>query len=185
MMKPLPMQTTTLLVNQFIVQTTHFLNSFSETLEKKIAHISSRVTELEILMSVFEAKINSVAGMGLDTAALPDTTANAPAAAAPAASAPPSASLPSVSGGAPSAAATPAPAPAAAPAPAPAPAPAGPVVKDDPNYSKFFKMLKVGVPMPVIEGKMRAEGLDPKYLETPDAPAPSAGGAAAGGVDID
>ena len=53
--KPIPLSTTLLLVNQFITQTTVFLNSFSEAMEKKISKVSSRVTELEILMSVFEA----------------------------------------------------------------------------------------------------------------------------------
>ena len=54
--RPLPTQTTLLLVNQFIVQTTSFLNSFSETIEKKISKVSSRVTELEILLAVFEVR---------------------------------------------------------------------------------------------------------------------------------
>jgi hypothetical protein len=44
--KPLPMQTTLLLVNQFVTQTTVFLNSFSETIEKKISKVSSRGTIL-------------------------------------------------------------------------------------------------------------------------------------------
>ena len=46
-------------------------------------------------------------------------------------------------------------------------------------------MLKVGVPQVVIEGKMREAGLDPGYLETPDAPAPSDNAQAADDADID
>lgn len=38
-------------------------------------------------------------------------------------------------------------------------------IKDHPKYSKFFQMMKVGVPLDSIKGKMVAEGLDPKILE--------------------
>jgi len=50
------------------------------------------------------------------------------------------------------------------------------MVKDHPAYAPFFKMLKVGVPLPVVSGKMSAAGLDPSLLDTPDAPAPADGG---------
>jgi len=87
-----------------------------------------------------------------------------------------------------SAAPAPAPAPAAATAPASgasASAPAAITVKlkDDKDYGPFLKMLAVKVPRPAVEAKMRAKGLDPKYLDMdPDSPAPSSGtGAAAKG----
>lgn len=38
-------------------------------------------------------------------------------------------------------------------------------VKDDSRYAKFFKMLKFGVPDPVVRQKMGIEGLDSSYLE--------------------
>jgi len=163
--KPLPTQTTLLLVNQFVVQTTMFLNSFSETIEKKISKVSSRVTELEILLAVFEAKLNSIPG-GSDS-----SPASAPAPAA-AAAAPSSSSTP--------------PPPTAPPGQKPPPPPAGgggsggahtagstyttatatattasadteegggsvvgPMVKDHPDYAKFFKMLKVCISVTV------------------------------------
>ncbi len=37
--KPAPMQTTLLLVNQFIVHTTTFLNTFANTVETKICKV--------------------------------------------------------------------------------------------------------------------------------------------------
>lgn len=71
---------------------------------------------------------------------------------------------------------------AAAAAPA---AGGGALVKDDAKYAKFFKLLKMGMPAEQIKLKMSAEGLDPELLDTPDAPMPGSGGAAAasgGGV---
>ena len=37
-----------------------------------------------------------------------------------------------------------------------------------PDYQPFFKMLKVGVPMPVVQMKCSAAGLDGNLIENPD-----------------
>ena len=129
-------------------------------------------------MSVFEAKLNSIAGMSdFDAAVLPDAGATTASAAptAPPASSGTSASVPPPlpAGGGP----TP-------PAPAAPAAPTVPMVKDHPDYAPFFKMLKVGVPQPVVSGKMSAAGLDPELLNTPEAPAPAGvGGGNEGDLD--
>ena len=138
-------------------------------MEKKISKVSSRVTELEILMSVFEAKLNSIPATGVEYRAeqLPD-----------AAPPPPPHSSDQPTPPAPTATAA-----ELAPDPEPATAPTGPMVKDHPEYSKYFKMLKVGVPQVVVQGKMSENGLDPAYLETPDAPAPGGGDDADTGGD--
>jgi len=34
-----------------------------------------------------------------------------------------------------------------------------------PKYEKFFKMLKVGLPIPVVKNKMQMEGVDPTFIE--------------------
>lgn len=39
---------------------------------------------------------------------------------------------------------------------------------DDSLYKKYFKMLKVGVPLPAVKVKMGAEGLDSSLLDDPD-----------------
>ena len=44
-------------------------------------------------------------------------------------------------------------------------------VCDDERFSKYFKMLKMGVPMQAVKNKMKAEGLDDNVLDNPDAPA--------------
>lgn len=48
-------------------------------------------------------------------------------------------------------------------------------LKDDPKYAKYFKMLRLHIPRPAVENKMRAEGLDPALLNCdPEGPVPSA-----------
>ncbi|OQS02151.1 formin-homology 2 domain-containing protein, partial [Thraustotheca clavata] len=50
-------------------------------------------------------------------------------------------------------------------------APKGPVmiaIKDHPKYAKYFKLMKMGMPAMQVELKMKAEGLDPTVLSTPD-----------------
>lgn len=156
--KPVPMHVSLLLVNNFLINTTNFINQFSETVEKKISGISTKVTELEILLAVLEAKLNSIPGLEFSSSDLPATAPNpaavssAPGQAAPAAAVPPSA--------------TPAAATAAAPAVI---KPAGVAAKDHPDYAAFFKMLRVGVPLPVVAGKMSAAGFNSAILDNPEA----------------
>ncbi|KAE8913668.1 hypothetical protein PF005_g6862 [Phytophthora fragariae] len=57
--------------------------------------------------------------------------------------------------------------------------PAGALVKDDEQYAKFFKLLKMGMPAEQIKLKMSASGLNPDLLDTPDAPMPGSGAVAA------
>ena len=45
---------------------------------------------------------------------------------------------------------------------------------EDERYSKYFKMLKMGVPLQAVKNKMAVEGLDGNVLDTPDTPAPAA-----------
>jgi hypothetical protein len=48
-----------------------------------------------------------------------------------------------------------------------------PLLKDDPRYGKFCRMLKMHIPRGAVEIKMRAEGLDPSMLDLdPELPVP-------------
>ncbi|CAK4101660.1 unnamed protein product [Aphanomyces euteiches] len=48
-------------------------------------------------------------------------------------------------------------------------------VAEHPSYAKYFKLQKMGMPLPQIMLKMKAEGLDPDLLETPDKEIPEKG----------
>ena len=61
----------------------------------------------------------------------------------------------------------------------------GVALKDDPQYAKYFKMLKMGLPKGAVVVKMSAEGLDPAVLDMdPEKPAPGGGGGGGGGVPL-
>lgn len=40
-----------------------------------------------------------------------------------------------------------------------------PSLKNDPKYAKYMKMLKIGMPLPVVQHSMTRDGLDPTILE--------------------
>jgi hypothetical protein len=158
-----PIQKTVTLLNNFVATTSSFFNAFSETVEKRISNVSNKITELETLLAVLEAKLNSVPD--LETIAVPPVAAAEPVAAA----------APSSSSAAPAAAPAPAAAVEVAPVPAPAAAVEAPATDSNlvkacehPDYLPFFKLLKVGVPPFVVQAKVAAAGLDGSMIDTPD-----------------
>lgn len=167
--RPVPIQSTLLLVNNFIINTTKFLNTFSDSCDEKLSKVSSRLNDLDIILSILEAKLNSIPGLEYKSTDLPSTPAAAPSAApvAPTTTATPvappsSSSLP--------------PPPSSAPASIPVPTETAMVAKapdsvpaaEHPDYAEFFKLLRIGVPPPVVKAKLGAAGLDPSYVDTPD-----------------
>lgn len=47
------------------------------------------------------------------------------------------------------------------------------LIKDDPEYNKYFKMLKMGVPEAGVIQKMKSDGIDPAILRRGDEPSHS------------
>ena len=47
----------------------------------------------------------------------------------------------------------------------PAPPEGGLPLKDDPTYTKYFKMLKLGLPMGAVQNAMERDGLDPTVMD--------------------
>ena len=43
-------------------------------------------------------------------------------------------------------------------------------MSEDERFVKYFKMLKMGVPLQAVKNKMKGEGLDDSILDNPDAP---------------
>jgi len=166
---PIPTRKLMMIVNDYVVNSTRFVNRFHAVCEEKLQTVSKRITQTEIMLSILEGKINSVdyvsnmattAGTAAAAAdVLPDVAADAPAA-APAAT---EASAQPQAGGAEPAAA------AGEPEPPPAPAaPAGPKMykyKDHPSYMKFFYLLGIGIPKMALAQQMRVNDLDPIVLE--------------------
>ena len=47
-------------------------------------------------------------------------------------------------------------------------------LENDPEFAKYFKMVKMGVPLASVQHKMRGAGLDPSVLEMdPASPSPN------------
>jgi len=38
-------------------------------------------------------------------------------------------------------------------------------IRNDPTYTKFFKMLKMGLPMDVVKHAMKRDGMDPSIMD--------------------
>ena len=49
--------------------------------------------------------------------------------------------------------------------PAPLPKPDGVPLKDDPAYAKYFKMLKLGLPLGAVKNAMERDGIDPTVMD--------------------
>lgn len=158
----MPIQKTLVLLNNFIANTTSFFNAFSETVEKKISNVSNKITELETLLAVLEAKLNSVPDLN-DSASRPIAGTQAQGVSSAPAAAPQPAAADATSA-APSAVADPV---AAAPSVEAIDSSQIPV-SEHPDYLPFFKLLKVGVPPFVVQAKVVAAGLDGSMIDTPD-----------------
>ncbi|XP_039255041.2 WASH complex subunit 3-like [Styela clava] len=157
-MAPLNQRRSVTFMNHFITHTANFLNKFSNMAEEKLALQSLEMQRMEIALNILEAKLSSIPG-------LDDVKKEEPSPTQPASTEPVS---------------TPTPNGVEAPPPAednepPAPDPNVVLVKNDARYAKYLKMVMVGVPKMAVANKMRAEGLDPDMLDTPDAPVPDGG----------
>ncbi|XP_063969944.1 WASH complex subunit 3-like [Lytechinus pictus] len=143
-------------LNHFIIHTTRFLNKFSCVCETKLSEITTRIQRLETTVNILEAKLASIPG--LENVTVEPT----PPPAAPEPSNLPAlpSTEPADGSGIPAIEAT------------PEAAPATMTVSQDPRYIKYFKMINMGVPVDALKQRLLMDGLDPAYLDTPNAPAP-------------
>lgn len=135
-LEPIPMKNTLVLVNSFVVNTVEFMNNFVSLCEAKLQRVSRDIQRMEVMMDLAEGKLESI-----------EWLKNPPQERAPAA-APTTANA----GGEETKEEAP-------------PEPEKPKFKDHPDYGRFFKMLKFGVPPVSVEGKISAEGLDPSVVK--------------------
>ena len=116
-----------------------FLNTFTETIENKISTASSKITQLEILLSVLEAKLNSIPGLESTLSSeVKESTdiANIQNSSTISTNIVPQEEKISSN-----------------------------LVELDEAYGPFMKMIKVGIPRFVVQAKAAAAGLDPNVLE--------------------
>ena len=58
--RPIPIKKSLVIVNNFVVNTTRFLNRFSAIVDEKLLKVSNNLSRLETTLSILEAKLDSV-----------------------------------------------------------------------------------------------------------------------------
>ncbi|XP_076046673.1 coiled-coil domain containing 53 [Oratosquilla oratoria] len=188
--EPISQKRTLAFVNTFVVHTVQFLNRFSALCEERLRGVDSRLTSLEDTLAIIEAKLSSVPGLEVVQASPPaasavsQSTPEASSVSHPPTNNPDSSTTPGIghdSTGSPEVK-------DAVDGTQPqttnnqngeaeeeeeAAAPSGMTVSKDPQYERFFKMVRMGVPVPAVKMKMTTEGLNPDLLDTPDALLPA------------
>lgn len=157
-LRAIPLRKTLLLVNNFVSNTSRYLNHFSAVCEDKLATISHKLTHLEIQLAILETKLNSIPDLdhvaGTEDILVDDL---------PAPSAPEEPNLP------------PPPPPEKDTVDGPPPPPSEetdvPIVeanfiklKDDERYKKYFAMRRMNMPEGAIMQKMQLDGVDPSII---------------------
>lgn len=182
-----------MLLNNFVLNTAKFLNVFSEACEERLTTISDKIQNLDIILEILEAKLNSVPGLEYSSTDLP-TAAPAPQSTS---SQPPAHQSTSSQPPPPARASTESTSTSSVPPPPLGVRPSAPVevvtetqieishvnssvtAADHPDYAMYFKLIRLGVPAPVVKAKCAAAGLNPDAIDNPsmvisDTPAPPA-----------
>ncbi|CAN7995441.1 unnamed protein product [Ixodes hexagonus] len=162
---PIQQKRTLAFLNYFLTRTTSFLNHFASVCDEKLEDLLIRIQRLEASMCILEAKLASIPGLENVKADFTSVPTSANQEQAPKAHEPSTTTIVVVQNNVTDVSETPA---------EPAAAPQNTVSKD-PRFSKYFKMLSVGIPLGAVQIKMRSEGVDPDILNNPNAPAPPRG----------
>lgn len=154
---PLHQKRTLTFLNHFLIRTTSFLNHFSSVCDEKLENLLIRIQRLEASMCILEAKLASIPGL--------DDVADAELAEIPPKQ--PEADVPEPSNNQSKIEET-----QSVPSMPSEPPKPKMIVSQDPRFSKYFKMINMGVPVGAVQLKMTSEGVDPEILNNPDAEAP-------------
>lgn len=167
---PIPTRKLLMMVNDYVVNSTRFVNRFHAVCEEKLQNVSRKITQTEIMLSILEGKINSVdyvthmqttAGTNMAAAeVVPDIPAPAQPQGEQGDSAAPADSTPPAEGAPPAGDMEVPPAAAAEPA-----NPGTYKYKDHPSFKKYFYLFSIGIPKPALQQQMRVLDLDPAVLE--------------------
>jgi len=159
--QPIPLKKTLLVVNEFLVQTTDFMNKFSELCETKLRHTQQKIARLEVALSLVETKLNSVPWLAQEGFLGSSSSSQSPN--------PASASSP-IPPAVPQSSAPPPPSIQVSETPSISPEY---TYSTDPRFSYYFRMMRMGAARAQLSVRLTSAGFDPTILEMdPDAPAP-------------
>ncbi len=57
---PIPHSHTLTIINNFVIRTTQFLNTFERVCEEKLAKVSRDVQRVEVVLAILESKLGSI-----------------------------------------------------------------------------------------------------------------------------
>lgn len=166
-LRPIAIQKTLLLVNTFVISTVEFLNSFVDNCEKRLCHVSSRISEMETILQILDTKLNSIPSLDYSSNDLPASASRTTDMSSQPSSNDQSQQNASDSNNQSGSKAPPPPPP---PSGNPEPVmPAGMIAaKDHPAIYAIFKLLRVGVPEGIVRSKLQDKGFDPDLVSTAD-----------------
>lgn len=151
---PIHQKRTLAFLNHFLIRTTSFLNHFAAVCDEKLENLLVRIQRLEASMCILEAKLASIPG--LDDVAAQSVQQSLPEKQANEESSPQPATTESIPSSEQTEIETELEKPKM-------------TVSQDPRYSKYFKMINLGVPVGAVKQKMITEGVDPNILDDPSA----------------
>ncbi|KAK9891695.1 hypothetical protein WA026_015663 [Henosepilachna vigintioctopunctata] len=137
-------------INHFIMNTVSFLNSFAQSCETRLMEFEFKLRKVDASLKILESQLSSIPEDTLSKPGFnesvqtkreqtdPNFLENAPEMA----DSTPDETLEFI------------------------PGKENPDASIDASYSKYFKMLQVGVPLPAVKLKMSSEGLDPNILDS-------------------
>lgn len=126
-------------VNHFIINTTHFLNRLSCTVESKLFQVDDRIQKLEASIILLESKLSSIPGLDVEIPAITETVPQSTE----------KLEIPNI------------PEATTEQTEVDNKEPEEPVQALDENLIKYVKMLQFGVPIPAVKLKMTQEGISP------------------------
>jgi len=162
----IPLKTKTTHINQFLLNTVHFFNTFSAQIENKFQKLENNLQRIEADFAILDSKLRSTPGyQALDLADVLSPTTSAPTPQTVSSTNTSTTSIPPPPTGVPPPPTGVPPPPTGGPPPPPPPPPE-PEKVEDPRTEKFRKMLAVRVPPEAVRHKMISEGFDKATIES-------------------
>ncbi|CAF1011092.1 unnamed protein product [Rotaria sordida] len=152
-------------INQFLLNTVHFFNTFGAQVENKFQKLEINLQRIEADFAILDSKLRSTPGyqqLDLTDVLSPTTSATTPQQTNVSATTTVPPPAPPLSTGGP----PPPPPTGGPPPPPPPPPPPEPEKVEDPRTEKYRKMLAVRVPRDAVRHKMIGEGLDQATIES-------------------
>ncbi|XP_045472106.1 WASH complex subunit 3 [Harmonia axyridis] len=143
--KALPIQQKRIIafINHFIMDTVSFLNTFAQSCESRLMDFEFKLQKVDASLKILESQLSSISDENLVTNEESKIENNLPEMETSELNEVPTEEIKSEE----------------------VTEPVESKPSEDPQYSKYFKMVQVGVPVQAVKLKMKADGFDPTILD--------------------